>query len=102
MKYTSHAHRVTNRTKTTRPEKSINLSSGFALKMGIFARLAQATHLLGQALKSVTVADNGPSGASGDETAQLRRTLMSLVHLADKEAKVRELEFCSQSAICYW
>lgn len=70
--------------------------------MGLFARLAQATYLLGQALKAVKVGDNRLPGSLGDDTAQLRRTLMSLVSLADKEAKIRELEFCSQSAVCYW
>lgn len=74
--------------------------------MGIFARLAQATYLLGQALRYVSShrhrGEERPTTPADDETAQLRRTLMSLVHLADKEAKVRRLEFCSQSSVCYW
>lgn len=75
--------------------------------MGVFARLAQAIYLLGQALRFVPSphrlrAEGRIATPEHDETAQLRRTLLSLVHLAEKEAKVRRLEFCSQSSICYW
>lgn len=97
----------TNYSQTTKPEDAVNLSTAFGLKMGLFSRLGQAVYLLSQALKSISssaqkaVKAPEAAGQSGDETAQLRRTLLALVRLADREAKVRHLEFCSQSAICY-
>lgn len=80
----------------------MRLSRGFELKMGLFSRLAQSTYLLSQVLNSTS----SPPGRSstpdkGEETAQLRRTLLALVKLADMEASVRQLQFCSQSSICY-
>jgi hypothetical protein len=55
--------------------------------MGFFSRVAQATYLLSQALKAVSLAANDQdSAAQADETEQLRRTLLALVHLSDAEA----------------
>ncbi|KAG9233058.1 putative fungal-specific transcription factor [Amylocarpus encephaloides] len=87
---------------TTTPEDAVHISAGFTLKMGIFSRAAQATYLLSQALKSVSSRSNDQDSATQiGETEQLRRTLLSLVHLADTEATVRRLEFCTPSAICF-
>lgn len=70
--------------------------------MGLYSRVGQATFLLSQALKLVSqMRDDQYSTADAEETAQLRRTLLSLVHLADTEATVRLLEFCTQSSICF-
>jgi hypothetical protein len=70
--------------------------------MGLFSRLAQATYLLSQVLASTapTVSDK-PFTFVEDQTEQLRRTLISLVYLADKEAVVRQLEFCPHSTLCF-
>ncbi|KAI5462017.1 putative fungal-specific transcription factor [Mariannaea sp. PMI_226] len=83
---------------TANPAVVVSISTGFTLKMGSFARLAQATYLLSQALQSLS-----PTSAEGnvivslEQTAQLRRTLLSLVHAADSESAVRRLEFCAMS-----
>jgi hypothetical protein len=69
--------------------------------MGRFARFAQATYLLGQVLKHVS--DQPREDAFYEqEAAQLNRTLHALIHLSHSEAEVRKLEFCTQTAACYW
>jgi hypothetical protein len=75
------------------------MSSGFTLKMGHFARLAQATFLLSQAFQSMKSTVTEDEAAGPDQTIQLRRTLLALVHAADAEATVRKLEFCAQSGL---
>lgn len=80
----------------------MRISTGFSLKIGGFARLAQATYLLSQAFHSVM-----PSAAIKDDTndldqaAQLRRTLLALVHAADSEAAHRRLDFCASSEMSF-
>ncbi|CAH0056008.1 unnamed protein product [Clonostachys solani] len=81
------------------PGDSIRFSAGFNLKMGSFARLAQATHLLSQALRSISLSASERDVPQPDETAQLRRTLLALVSVADREATVRKLEYCAPSAL---
>lgn len=80
---------------TSRPEDAFTLASANALNLGRFARFAQAAHLLGQVLHHVAV--KSPES----ETAQLRRTIFSLVNVSTLEAEFRRLEFCSQSSVCY-
>jgi hypothetical protein len=67
--------------------------------MGQTSRLAQATYLLSQALKSLS-SPMSDVGIVFDEIGQLRRTILALIQVTDDEAKVREIEFCSQSALC--
>ncbi|KAB5578180.1 hypothetical protein GE09DRAFT_1088782 [Coniochaeta sp. 2T2.1] len=88
---------------TTSPGDAVRLSAGFHLRMGLFARVAQATYLVSQALNasSTPLSGVGRSLATSDDTAQLRRTIFALVKTADTEAIVRQLEFCPQSSICY-
>ncbi|GFP57810.1 hypothetical protein TASIC1_0009014700 [Trichoderma asperellum] len=81
---------------TSRPEDAFTLSSANALNLGRFARFAQGAHLLGQVLRHV--AEKSPES----ETAQLRRTIFSLVNVSSLEAKFRQLEFCAQTSVCYW
>ncbi|GAM38710.1 hypothetical protein TCE0_033f09660 [Talaromyces pinophilus] len=87
---------------TAKPGDAVRISTGFSLKIGGFARLAQATYLLSQAFHSVT-----PSAAIKDDTndldqaAQLRRTLLALVHAADSEAAHRRLDFCASSEMSF-
>ncbi|UKZ54120.1 hypothetical protein TrVGV298_007926 [Trichoderma virens] len=80
---------------TIRPEDAYTLGSATALDLGRFARFAQAAHLIGQVLRHVA------EGSSESETAQLRRTIFSLVSVSKLEAHLRQLEFCSQTAVCY-
>lgn len=82
--------------QTSRPEDAFTLGSANALNLGRFARFAQAAHLLGQVLHHV--AQKSPES----ETAQLRRTIFSLVNVSSLEAKFRQLEFCTQTSVCYW
>ncbi|RFU73220.1 fungal specific transcription factor, partial [Trichoderma arundinaceum] len=85
-----------------KPSDAVRLSAGFHLKMGFFARVAQATYLLSQALNSTLSPFHvGQIHARCVDTIQLRRTLSALVKTADTEAAVRQLEFCPQSSICY-
>jgi hypothetical protein len=81
------------------PESAVQICSGPTLRMGPCSRLAQATHLLGQALELM-------SSTGKDETSQhvmqVVRTLQALVHTADEEASFRrQLQFCTQSLVSF-
>jgi hypothetical protein len=67
--------------------------------MGVFARLSQATFLLSQAFQIIRPTTTVEEAARPEKMAQLRRTLLALVHTADAEATVRKLEFCAQSGL---
>ncbi len=73
--------------------------------MGRFARFAQACHLLGLALRHL--ADRSSANEEDarefreEEAAQIRRTLVALINLSKVEAEVRNLEFCTQTSVCY-
>jgi hypothetical protein len=69
--------------------------------MGVFARLAQTTFLLGQALRLIRFSSAHTIDGRQEEMAQLRRTLLALVHATDVEANVRILEFCAQSGLSF-
>jgi hypothetical protein len=85
--------------QTAKPGDAVRMSMGFTLKIGNFARLAQGTYLLSQALRSIVSRTTEDDSGHHDQTAQLRRTLLALVHAADVEAKIRRLEFCAQSEL---
>lgn len=67
--------------------------------MGRFARLVQAAHLLGRVLRN-TADESLDQDFRQQEAAQLYRTLLALLNLSEVESKIKELEFCSQVAIC--
>lgn len=69
------------------------LGSAISLRLGRFARFAQAAHLLSQVLHQ--------AGDTTSDTTQLRRTIFSLVQVSRIEADMRQLEFCTQMAVCY-
>lgn len=69
--------------------------------MGRFARFAQATYLLGQVFRHVSDRPRDNTFYE-QEAAQLNRTLHALIHLSQSEAETRRLEFCTQTAVCYW
>jgi hypothetical protein len=82
-----------------KPEDASIISTGFTLKMGVFARLAQATFLLSQGLQLMKDKAMEDEAARPDKMAQLRRTSLALVHTADAEATARRIEFCAQSGL---
>ena len=84
---------------TAKPAEAALISTGFTLKTGLFARLVQSVYLLSQALQS-TKPTAAEEDTDPDKMAQLRRTLLALVHATDAEASVRRLEFCAQSGLC--
>lgn len=88
--------------QTAKPGDAVKISTGFSLKIGGFARLAQATYLLSQAFHSVTPSTVIEDATNDiDQTAQLRRTLLALVHAADSEATHRRLDFCASSELSF-
>ncbi|UKZ67948.1 uncharacterized protein TrAtP1_009106 [Trichoderma atroviride] len=90
---------------TARPQDNIKISAAFTLRMGPFARLAQATYLVNQALNLVsplpTQDQQVDSFDVGKESAQLRRTIEALVYLTKTEFDFRDLVTCCQAAISY-
>ncbi|KAL7808705.1 N-terminal binuclear Zn cluster-containing/DNA binding domain-containing protein [Trichoderma gracile] len=69
------------------------LATANSYHLGLFARFAQAAHLLSKVLHQVSEPSN--------ETAQLRRTIFALINVSKIEASMRRLEYCSQTSICY-
>lgn len=79
----------------------MSISTSFSLKTGLFSRLAQSTYLLGEALKVIKAQTDVEGSAAGvEEVAQLRRTVLALIHLSDSESKLRGLQFCPQVSVC--
>lgn len=89
----------------TKPEDAVSISAGFSLKIGIFARIAQATYLISQVLQTLGSTQFQYKAESiarlEKNTTQLRRTLGALVQATEEEVSIRELAFCCQAAICY-
>jgi hypothetical protein len=69
--------------------------------MGRFARFAQATYLLGQVFRHISDQPRDEAFHK-QEGIQLNRTLHALVNLSQSEAEGQNLEFCTQTAVCYW
>jgi len=70
------------------------------MKMGRFARFAQAAHLLGRVLRHTS--DKATDiDFHEQEGIQLYRTLRALVGLSEAEAVERNIDFCTQAATCY-
>ncbi|OPB40547.1 hypothetical protein A0O28_0006260 [Trichoderma guizhouense] len=83
------------------PSSAVSISTSFSLKTGLFSRLAQSTYLLGEALKVIKTQNDIEGSAAGvEEVAQLRRTVLALIHLSDSESKLRGLQFCPQVSVC--
>lgn len=67
--------------------------------MGKFSRLAQAAHLLGQAIRHVS--DVKTDRAFHDEERlQLDRTLQALAKLSGLESEVKNIIYCGSVAAC--
>ncbi|KAL6874729.1 hypothetical protein J3F83DRAFT_728478 [Trichoderma novae-zelandiae] len=92
--------------QTAKPHDTLKTSAAFNLRMGVFARLAQSTYLVNQALKFL--ASLPPQGEENDSidigkyTTQLRRTIWALIYVTKKEFTAKDLATCCQTAISYW
>ncbi|CEJ82419.1 hypothetical protein VHEMI02485 [[Torrubiella] hemipterigena] len=75
------------------PETVFTLGSAISMQLGRFARFAQAAHLLSQVLQQA--ADNS------SDTRQIKKTIFSLVTICRIESEMRQLELCTQMALCY-
>lgn len=82
------------------PENLLLLSFSPSLEMGLFARLAQAAHLLGRVYRHLSDSTFDESFHT-EEREQLQRTLLALANVSLVEERVRELSFCSQISTCY-
>ncbi|KAF5713252.1 Zn(II)2Cys6 transcription factor [Fusarium globosum] len=84
--------------QSSSPECATRISEGFTFKMGSFARLCQATHLISKSLAFCRVASDGSETVSQnsppEEVRQLCRTLESLVRVNELEVTSRQLAFC--------
>ncbi|EXL70744.1 hypothetical protein FOPG_13431 [Fusarium oxysporum f. sp. conglutinans race 2 54008] len=91
--------------QSSSPEHATRISEGFTFKMGSFARLCQATHLISKSLAFCRGASNGsdkvPQNSPPEEVGQLCRTLESLVRVNELEVTSCQLAFCSQSSVSY-
>lgn len=80
--------------------QSLALSTPANPSLGRFARLIQATYLLGKVLNHVT--DSVVDEAFYEEvTSQLDRTLRSLIHVSGSGENGKQVAFCAQISICY-
>ncbi|KAH8812337.1 fungal-specific transcription factor domain-containing protein [Xylogone sp. PMI_703] len=70
------------------------LSAASDVEMGKFARLTQATHLLGRVLRHVSDTDIDPR-FSREEKASLERALQSLLSLSIAEEELSGIHYCS-------
>ncbi|KAH9204335.1 hypothetical protein DL95DRAFT_398601 [Leptodontidium sp. 2 PMI_412] len=83
------------------PGESFTLSSPTSLRMGRFARFAQAIYLLGRVYKHVSDQTDDHIFLQ-EEAVQLRRTIEALVTLTEIEGSQGDkLEFCTQTALSY-
>ncbi|KUJ19234.1 uncharacterized protein LY89DRAFT_612827 [Mollisia scopiformis] len=85
---------------TIMSSETFTVVSPSSLKIGRFARFAQAIFLLGRVYKHVS--DFTASRDFLDEEAtQLRRTLQALAKIVDIEGQTNKLQFCTQTGLCF-
>lgn len=76
------------------------LSTPATTILGRFAKLIQASHLLGKVFTHI--ADKNLDDVFSDEvTAQLDRTLRSLIHVSRSSESREKIPFCAQINTCY-
>jgi len=68
--------------------------------MGMFARMCQATYLLGRVLRHVADT-NSDDRFHREEAVQLERTIRALNNLSHIEFRSRRMAVCPQTALCY-
>lgn len=81
------------RSQRSKPEDSVKLRLSSQIHLGTFARFAHAVPLLSQALSR---SDDEPHN-----TAQLRRTILSLINLGETEGVTNKVLFCTLNAVSY-
>jgi hypothetical protein len=75
------------------------LSSPATTVLGRFAKLIQASHLLGKVFNHI--ADKHlDEGFYEEVTAQLDRTLRSLIHVSRSGEFSKQIPFCAQIGVC--
>lgn len=82
-----------NITQLSKPEDAVKLRLSSQVHIGRFARFVHATPLLSQAISR---SDEDPHN-----TAQLRRTILSLINLGETEGETGRVLFCTLNAACY-
>jgi hypothetical protein len=82
------------------PDQLFTVASPANVNMGMFARLSQATYLLGCVLHHVS--DNSADDHTyKEQNMQLERTIRALYNLSNIEYQSRRMAVCPQTAICY-
>ncbi|KAL6885670.1 hypothetical protein GGI43DRAFT_303927 [Trichoderma evansii] len=76
-----------------KPDDAVKLRLSSQVHIGRFARFVHATPLLSQAISR---SDEDPHN-----TAQLRRTILSLINLGETEGETGRVLFCTLNAACY-
>lgn len=77
----------------SKPEDAVILRLSSQVHTGRFARFAHAVPLFSQALRR--------SGEEPHNTAQLRRTILSLINLGETEGVANRVLFCTLNAVSY-
>ncbi|KAL7907559.1 hypothetical protein GGI35DRAFT_454400 [Trichoderma velutinum] len=77
----------------SKPEDAVTLRLSSQVHIGRFARFAHAVPLFSQALSR--------SGEEPHNTAQLRRTILSLINLGETEGVTNKVLFCTLNAVSY-
>ncbi|KAL7940461.1 fungal-specific transcription factor domain-containing protein [Trichoderma barbatum] len=81
------------------PRYSMTVSAPSNINMGRFARLSQATYLLGRVLKHLQD-DTVFSESLMEEDIQLDKALHALLAFTASETNRRDIRICSQAALC--
>jgi hypothetical protein len=80
------------------------VSAAANVKMGMLARMCQATYLLGHVLQyNQNVSDPEHITGTDDltEREQLDKTIHALLNLSYIEGEIRRTAVCAQTSICY-
>ncbi|KAJ6783764.1 hypothetical protein PWT90_03404 [Aphanocladium album] len=78
---------------TAGPDDSVPLRVSSQVHLGRFARFVHAVPLISQAIRR--------SDEDRQSSAQLRRTILSLIHLGETESVEDRILFCTLNAVCY-
>ncbi|KAJ6781869.1 hypothetical protein PWT90_06526 [Aphanocladium album] len=78
---------------TSQASDAVTLGASSTSHLARYGRFAQAAHLLTQV--------NARIPRTYEEATQLRRTIMSLVRLAEVEGSWKRWGFCTQMAVCF-
>lgn len=87
------------------PDESFSVSAAADIRMGMLARMCQASYLLGLVLrytrKRAESASYSAEFDDGEEYWQLDKTLNALLNLSYVEGEIRRTAVCAQTSICY-